>query len=36
MGYIDKPFNKSGTEIKIKIRKKELRAKTVKLPIYKG
>ena len=36
MGYIQKPFNKSGTEIQIGIRDKLIKAETVRLPFYKG
>ena len=35
MGYVQKPFSKSGTEIYIQIRKKTIKAQTVKLPFYK-
>ena len=35
MGYIDTAFSKSDTEIFIKVRDKLLKAKVVKLPIYK-
>jgi len=36
MGYVPFSMRKSGTEIFIKVRKKILKAVTVKLPIYKG
>ena len=36
LGYVNKPFNKSGTEIYIAIRKKKVKATVVKLPFYKG
>lgn len=36
MGYVDKPFTKSGTEIFIDIRNKPVKAQVVKLPFYKG
>lgn len=36
MAYLKKGFWKEGTEINILIRNKSLRAKVVKLPIYKG
>ena len=36
LGYVEKAFAKSETEIKIGVRKRRLKAKTVKLPIYKG
>lgn len=36
MGYIDAPFIADGTEIFIKIRDKNIKAKVVKLPFYKA
>ena len=36
MGYVQKTFAKSNTEIYIQVRKKSLKAKVVKLPFYKG
>ncbi len=36
MGYVQKEFSKSGTEIYIQIRKKVIPATVVKLPFYKG
>ena len=36
MGYVQKIFAKSDTEIFIRVRKKSLKAKVVKLPFYKG
>mgnify|MGYP001240032769 CR=1 FL=1 len=36
MGYVQKAFTKSDTEIYIQVRKKSLKAKVVKLPFYKG
>tara|TARA_B100000900_G_scaffold414902_1_gene442987 strand:+ start:686 stop:1768 length:1083 start_codon:yes stop_codon:yes gene_type:complete len=36
MGYVQKSFAKSDTEIYIQVRKKSLKAKVVKLPFYKG
>ena len=36
MAYLEKGFWKEGTEINILIRNKSLKAKVVKLPIYKG
>lgn len=36
MGYVQRAFVKSETEIYIKVRKKSLKAKVVKLPFYKG
>jgi len=36
MAYINKPYNKLGTQIFIKIRDKKLAAEIVKLPFYKG
>ncbi|MFT6149400.1 MAG: aminomethyltransferase [Saprospiraceae bacterium] len=36
LGYVNKPFQKSGTEINIAIRNKKVKAKIVKLPFYKG
>jgi len=36
MAYLDKGFWKEGTEIHIPVRNKSLKAKVVKLPIYKG
>jgi aminomethyltransferase len=35
MGYIQKPFTKSGSEVYIAIRKKTIKAQVVKLPFYK-
>jgi aminomethyltransferase len=35
MGYVKTAFSKSDTEIFIKVREKLLKAKVVKLPIYK-
>lgn len=35
LGYINKPFHKSGTEIYIAVRKKRIKAQVVKLPFYK-
>ena len=35
MGYVQKGFTKSDTEIYIQVRKKSLKAKVVKLPFYK-
>lgn len=36
MGYVQKEFSKSGTQIYIRIRKKAIPATVVKLPFYKG
>ena len=36
MGYVQKAFAKSDTEIYIQVRKKSLKAKVVNLPFYKG
>ena len=36
LGYVNKPFVKSGSEIYIAIRKKKVKAVVVKLPFYKG
>lgn len=36
MAYINKPYNKLGTEIFIRIRDKKVAAEIVKLPFYKG
>jgi aminomethyltransferase len=36
MAYLNKGYWKAGTEIYIKVRNKNLKAKVVKLPIYKG
>jgi aminomethyltransferase len=36
LGYVNKPFRKSGTEIYIAIRNKKVKAQVVKLPFYKG
>ncbi len=36
MAYINKPYNKLGTQIFIKVRDKKLTAEIVKLPFYKG
>jgi aminomethyltransferase len=36
LGYVTKPFQKSGTEIYIAIRNKKIKAQVVKLPFYKG
>ncbi|MFA7116931.1 MAG: glycine cleavage system aminomethyltransferase GcvT [Bacteroidales bacterium] len=36
MGYIDRPINKIGNEIYIKIRNRQIKAITTKLPFYKG
>lgn len=36
MAYINKPYNKLGTQIFIKVRDKKLAAEIVKLPFYKG
>jgi len=36
MAYLDKGFWKEGTEIYLPVRNKSLKAKVVKLPIYKG
>lgn len=36
MGYVQKAFAKTDTEIYIQVRKKSLKAKVVKLPFYKG
>lgn len=36
MGYVQKEFGKSDTEVYIQVRKKSLKAKVVKLPFYKG
>lgn len=36
LGYVNRPFTKSGTEIYIPIRNKKIKAKVVKLPFYKG
>jgi aminomethyltransferase len=36
LGYVNKPFQKSGTEIYIAIRNKKIKAQVVKLPFYKG
>ena len=36
LAYLNKPFNKSETEINICIRNKKAKAKVVKLPFYKG
>jgi aminomethyltransferase len=35
MGYVDTAFSKSDSEIYIKVREKLLKAKVVKMPIYK-
>lgn len=35
LGYVQKPFNKVGTEFYIAVRKKRIKAKAVKLPFYK-
>jgi aminomethyltransferase len=35
MAYLAKDYWKTGTEIYIRIRNKDLKAKTVDLPIYK-
>lgn len=36
MAYINKPFNKRDTDIFIQIRKKQVKAKTVRLPFFKA
>ena len=36
MGYVPTAFSKKGTEIFIQVRKKQLAARVVKLPFYKG
>jgi len=36
LGYVNKPFTKSGTELLIGVRKRNLKAKVVKLPFYKA
>jgi aminomethyltransferase len=36
LGYVKTGYHKRGTEIQIKIRKKEVPAQIVKLPFYKG
>jgi aminomethyltransferase len=36
LGYVNKGFQKSGTEIYIAIRNKKIKAQVVKLPFYKG
>ena len=36
LGYVEKAFSKPETEIRIGVRKRRLKAKVVKLPIYKG
>ena len=36
MGYVNVPFHKAGTEIRVNIRNKVLRAEVVKFPFYKG
>lgn len=36
LGYVNKPYHKSDTEINIQVRNKTLKAKVVKLPFYKG
>jgi aminomethyltransferase len=35
MGYINRPYFKSGTEVYIKIRNKKIKAQVVKIPFYK-
>ncbi|MGB0862513.1 MAG: glycine cleavage system aminomethyltransferase GcvT [Saprospiraceae bacterium] len=35
MGYVQKPFSKSGSEIYIQVRKKQLKAQVVKMPFLK-
>jgi len=35
MGYVTMPFRKSGTDIQIALRKKQIAAKVIKLPFYK-
>ena len=36
LGYVNRPHTKSGTEIFIQVRKKQIPATVVKLPFYKG
>jgi len=36
MGYLNKGYWKEGTEIFIRVRNKDLKARLVKFPIYKG
>ncbi|BDD08895.1 aminomethyltransferase [Fulvitalea axinellae] len=36
LGYVKKGFGKAGTEIRIAVRKRSLKAEVVKLPIYKA
>ncbi len=36
LGYVNKPYNKRGTELEVQIRNKMVKAEVVKLPFYRG
>ncbi len=36
LGYVNKPYNKKGTELEVQIRNKMVKAEVVKLPFYRG